>query len=57
MTANAECIRCNGCGLIADSENGESWTAWTSLPFESQVAVRLGLVSPIPCPVCGGDDQ
>jgi hypothetical protein len=30
------CDRCEGCGFIADSEDGEPWTAWDNLPEESQ---------------------
>lgn len=46
------CQRCAGCGQIADSDSGEPWSAWTSLPAESRVAVRLGLVNPLTCPNC-----
>ena len=49
-----ECERCDGCGQIADSDEGEPWTAWTSLPPGSDLAVRMGLVKPIPCPDCTG---
>jgi hypothetical protein len=52
MTDTKVCPRCEGCKQIANSEDGEPWTAWTSLPFESQVAVRMGLVRPLPCPEC-----
>lgn len=48
------CQKCDGCGQIADSEDGEPWTAWSSLPPGSDLAVRMGLVNPIECPVCGG---
>lgn len=48
------CTRCDGCGCIADSKDGEPWTAWENLPPGSDAAVRLGLVRPIPCPACGG---
>ena len=48
------CVRCDGCGLVADSEDQEPWTAWTSLPPASGLAVRLGLVHPILCPSCHG---
>lgn len=49
-----KCGRCDGCGKIADSDDGEPWTAWTSLPLHSSVAVLLGIVKPIPCPKCDG---
>lgn len=48
------CPRCDDCGQVANTENQEPWTAWTSLPPGSDAAVRMGLVKPIPCPVCGG---
>lgn len=47
-----KCHRCDGCGLIASSERGEPWTAWTSLPLHSSAAVLMGVVRPIPCPAC-----
>jgi len=48
------CIRCDGCGLVADSEDQESWTSWLALPPGSDLAVQLGLVRPVPCPSCLG---
>jgi RecJ-like exonuclease len=48
------CPRCDGCGQIADSDDGEPWTAWTSLPVQSALAVVMGMVKPIPCPECDG---
>lgn len=51
------CPRCEGCGQLANSDDREPWTAWTSLPYESQIAVRLGLVRPIPCDACAGTGQ
>ena len=50
----APCPRCDGCGQLADTENREPWTAWTSLPLKSAPAVLLGAVKPVPCDVCGG---
>lgn len=47
-----KCDRCDGCGLIASSKDGEPWTAWTSLPLHSSTAVVMGLVRPLPCPSC-----
>jgi len=53
--ATKPCSRCDGCGLIADSDDGEPWTVWEQLPPGSAgMAVRLGLVKPIDCPACGG---
>lgn len=49
-----QCERCNGCGKIADTENGEPWESWANLPPGSDLAVRLGFVRPIQCPDCGG---
>lgn len=49
-----KCRRCDGCGQIANSEEGEPWTAWSHLPPGSDIAVRMGFVKPIPCPACGG---
>lgn len=48
------CLRCAGCGRIANSDAGEPWTVWESLPRESKAAVILGLVSPTLCPACRG---
>lgn len=47
-----KCMRCDGCGKIADSDDGEPWTAWEDLPPGSDIAVKMGIVKPIPCPVC-----
>lgn len=51
------CQRCNGCGQIADSEDGEPWSVWEALPAGSDLAVRMGLVQPVECPGCGGSGQ
>ena len=47
-----KCKRCNGCGQIASTEDGEPWTEWTSLPVNSAIALVMGLVYPLPCPEC-----
>ncbi len=36
------------------TEEAEPWTAWAELPPGSDIAVRMGLVKPKPCPVCLG---
>jgi len=51
-TEHASCSCCDGCGQIADSDDGEPWSQWESLPAGADMAVRLGIVSPIPCPEC-----
>lgn len=50
----SKCTNCDGCGKVADTEDQEPWTAWTSLPLHSSAAVLTGMVKPIPCPECGG---
>jgi hypothetical protein len=49
-----QCWKCKGCGQVADTDNQEPWTAWSSLPPGSDAAVRMGLVKPIRCPACSG---
>lgn len=49
-----KCPGCDGCGKVADTDNREPWTAWTSLPVSSAMAVILGSVQPIPCDDCDG---
>lgn len=46
--------RCDGCGQVADTEYGEPWSYWMQLPVQSASAVLMGILKPIPCPVCGG---
>jgi hypothetical protein len=48
------CARCRGCGRIANTEDGEPWSAWLELPLGSATAVLLGVVRPVTCPDCGG---
>jgi len=48
------CGRCDGCGQLADSEDAEPWTAWTSLPVVSASALLMRLVKPKPCHACNG---
>lgn len=46
------CSTCLGEGQIANDDERTPWSAWASLPPGSDLAVRLGLVYPIPCPDC-----
>ena len=48
------CTKCDGEGKIANTETGEPWSMWESLPPGADAAVRMGLVAPIKCPRCGG---
>lgn len=48
------CQRCEGCGKIANDEDGTPWTQWENLPVKNAVAVIVGIIKPIPCPQCGG---
>ena len=48
----AVCPRCGDCGQIADTPDGEPWTAWTSLPLASSAMVVMGHIRPLPCPDC-----
>lgn len=54
MTTETKCTKCDGCGKVADSDDEEPWTVWTSLPLHSSLAVLMGLVKPKDCPECGG---
>ncbi|ANN16224.1 hypothetical protein SD37_11610 [Amycolatopsis orientalis] len=48
------CSRCLGEGKIANTDDGEPWSAWATLPPGSDLAVRMGFVRPIDCPDCEG---
>ena len=54
MTTMSQCPRCDGCGKVADTDEQEPWTAWETLPPGSDLAVKMGIVKPIPCPSCEG---
>ncbi|MEV6879691.1 hypothetical protein [Amycolatopsis sp. NPDC051128] len=49
------CPRCEGCGQLADTDDREPWTAWENLPPGSDLAVKAGLVKPVPCDQCDGE--
>lgn len=52
--AAARCEKCYGCGQVADTRDQEPWKVWLEMPLQSAIAVQMGLVRPIPCPVCKG---
>ncbi len=49
-----KCRKCDGCGKVATDDDGTPWTFWANLPPGADLAVQLGLVRPVACPVCGG---
>jgi hypothetical protein len=53
-TEGEKCGRCDGCGRIADGEEGAPWSVWESMPLNSSAAVLAGMVKPIMCPACRG---
>jgi hypothetical protein len=57
MSMGTKCPKCDGCGRIANDDEGTPWTFWENLPVKSAAAVFLGLVQPIPCPGCDGDGE
>ena len=52
MNEEEVCRRCEGCGEIADDDEGTPWSYWRSLPLMSAGAVLAGIVRPLPCPEC-----
>lgn len=54
MPTTEPCPKCQGDKQIANSDDGEPWSAWANLPPGSDLAVRAGLVRPITCPECRG---
>lgn len=57
MADQIACARCAGCGQITNSDDGEPWSVWLALPLQSSAALLLGLVQPLPCPVCAGSGR
>jgi hypothetical protein len=50
-----DCLRCLGDGRIANTDDGEPWRHWETLPLsEFVVATALALVRPVACPECRG---
>ena len=51
----SECPKCEGCGKIANDDEGTPWKHWLDIPLGSSMAVLVGLVKPIDCPECLGE--
>lgn len=49
------CPKCGGCGRIANDDDETPWSVWEALPLKNAAAVLVGLVVPIPCPLCSPD--
>ncbi len=54
---DGNCPRCNGCGYVANDDDGTPWSAWQKLPLESSAAVLMGLVKPVECSACSGTGE
>jgi len=54
VNEDLKCLKCDGCGRVADTDDQEPWSAWLALPLQSAGAVVMGLVKPMTCPACGG---
>ena len=52
-----KCWNCEGCGRIANDEEGNPWTYWEKLPEESKAAVRFGIIKPVTCDQCNGTGE
>jgi hypothetical protein len=51
----AECPTCLGDGRVAGgTDTRDPWPVWAALPPGSDLAVRIGIVYPVPCPTCDG---
>lgn len=52
-----KCPRCEGCGQIANDDDGTPWTYWQELPPGSDLAIQMDLIKPITCPDCLGSGR
>jgi len=52
-----ECGKCEGCGQIANDDEGTPWKYWLEIPVKSAGAILMGLVKPITCPECKGKSK
>ncbi len=50
----SKCPACNGCGKIANDDDGTPWMYWEELAPPSNLAVTMGIVKPITCTRCAG---
>lgn len=48
-----KCSQCLGWKRVDDGEQ-QSWKYWAELPEQSKVAIKIGLVKPVECPLCKG---
>ncbi len=51
------CKKCLGWGHVANDEEQTPWKYWAELPPPSNLAVQIGMVFPVACPVCQGSGK
>ena len=54
MGDREKCMKCDGCGRVADDDEETPWRYYEELPVKNAAAVFMGLITPKPCPECGG---
>ena len=54
MNDREKCMKCDGCGRVADNDDETPWCYYETLPVKSAAAVVMGLVHPQLCSECGG---
>lgn len=54
MSDPNNCRRCYGNGYVASSDDHDPWLIWLALPPVSDMAVVLGLITPLTCFSCLG---
>lgn len=52
-----KCDRCQGCGKIANDDDGTPWSYWAELEPPANLAVTAGIVKPVTCDKCGGSGK
>lgn len=48
------CQICYGCGSMATDDDNTPWFVWATMSSPSNLAVQIGMVRPIDCPICNG---
>lgn len=53
----APCSHCNGEGYTGSDDERTPWSFWEGLPRDSDLAVRMGIITKIECESCGGTGE